>query len=719
MIGPVRKGILIVVVMLLPVSVSTPLQAPVVATASAATLPPGCDALSAALGAAQAAAANKPPAFNVANLDRSVSPCNDFFQFAAGGWVKNNPIPPEYSRWGTFNILQQHNEDLLRSILEDASQNPKKDPAANWQKIGDFYASCMDEQAIEAAGTKPLDPEFVRIAAIKDVPALEAEIAHLDRDGVNAVLNFGSAVDFKDSTMRIAEADQGGLGLPDRDYYTKEDAKSKALRDEYVAHMQNMFKLLGDDPAKAAAESNTVLKLETALAQASMKREDLRDPDKVYHKMTLAEMKALTPHFAWAEYIEAVGSPKVESANIAQPDFFKGVDAALAATPLDDWKVYLRWQLLHSVATALPKAFVDENFAFYGKTLTGAQQIQPRWRRCVRASDAQLGEALGQYYVKQAFPPEAKKRALDMVHNLMGALKDDLQTLDWMSPATRQKATEKLDAFLLKIGYPDKWRDYSGYKVTREAYVINIQRGNAFETAYDLGKVGKKVDRTEWEMTPPTVNAYYDPTLNEIVFPAGILQPPFFNPDADDAINYGGIGAVIGHEMTHGFDDEGAKFDAKGNLSNWWTDADYKNFQARGDCIVKEFDAFEVEPADDKTDTPALRENGKLVEGESIADLGGLVIAYRAYRKTLEGKPDPAPIDGFTADQRFFLGYGQIWASSIRIQQARVFVATDPHPIPNFRVNGTLSNVPAFAKAFNCPANSPMARGDAIRCQIW
>jgi putative endopeptidase len=712
MIRSFSKVILIALAILLPISLSNRSYGQGV-DAVAEVLPPG----GCVLGAAQSAVADAvkaTPAFNLANLDRSVSPCTNFYEFAAGGWVKANPIPAAYSRWGTFNILQQHNEDILRSILEDAAANPKKSTDENWQKIGDFYASCMNEAQIEAAGTKPLDPVFAEIERVKDLPTLEATIAHLDRDGVNAVLDFGSAVDFKDSSMRIAEADQGGLGLPDRDYYLKTDAKSKTLRDQYVAHVTNMFKLLGDAPDTAAAEAKTVLSIETTLAQGSMKREDLRNPDNVYHKMTMAEMKTLTPHFSWAEYITDIGSPEigqVNSVNIAQPDFFKTMDSTLASVPIADWKTYLRWHVVHAFATSLPKAFVDENFAFYGKTLTGAQEIQPRWRRCVRAADAQLGEALGQYYVKQAFPPEAKVKAIAMVHNLMDALRDDLQTLDWMSPETRKQAIIKLNAIMLKIGYPEKWRSYANYRVTRDPYVVDIVRGNAFETAWDLGKVGKPVDRTEWEMTPPTVNAYYDPTMNEIVFPAGILQPPFFNPNADDAINYGGIGAVIGHEMTHGFDDEGAKFDAKGNLRNWWTPQDYKNFEARGECIVKEFDNFEVEPG--------LHENGKLVEGESIADLGGLTIAYRAYQKTLQGKPAPKPIDGFTADQRFFLGYGQIWASNIRIQQARVYAATDPHPEDKFRVNGAVSNMPAFAKAFNCAAGSPMVRSDAVRCRIW
>ena len=712
MIPKIQKAVLVMLAILLPVSLSTQSHGQGV-DAAAEVLPFGGCVLNAAQNSV-ASAVKATPAFNLANLDRSVSPCTDFYQFAAGGWVKANPIPPEYSRWGTFNILQQHNEDILRSILEDAAANPKKSSEANWQKIGDFYGSCMNEAQIEAAGTKPLDAEFKEIAAVKDLPSLGATIAHLDRDGVNAVLNFGSAVDFKDSSMRIAEADQGGLGLPNRDYYVKQDAKSKALRDEYQAHVTNMFKLLGDAPNTAAAEAKTVLLVETKLAQGSMEPADMRNPDNVYHKMTIAQVKGLTPHFAWAEYITNIGSPEigqVSSLNIAQPDFFKTMDSALQSVPLADWKTYLRWHVVHAFAPALPKTFVDENFAFYGKTLTGAQQIQPRWRRCVRAADEQLGEALGQYYVKAAFPPEAKNKAVAMVHNLMDALRDDLKTLDWMSPATRQQALLKLNAIMLKIGYPEKWRSYANYHVTREAYAVDVMRGNAFETAWDLGKVGKPVDRTEWEMTPPEVNAYYDPTMNEIVFPAGILQPPFFNPNADDAVNYGGIGAVIGHEMTHGFDDEGAKFDAKGNLRNWWTQQDYKNFEARGECIVKEFGGFQIEPG--------LNENGKLVEGESIADLGGLTIAYRAFQKTLDGKSAPKPIDGFTADQRFFLGYGQIWASNIRIEQARVFASTDPHPLPNFRVNGAVSNMPAFAKAFNCAAGSAMAKPGAVRCQIW
>ncbi len=459
------------------------------------------------------------------------------------------------------------------------------------------------------------------------------------------------------------------------------------------------------------AEAKSVLDAETALATASKKREDLRDPVANYHRLTLAQLGDLTPHFSWVSYFKEMGAPPLQDADIGQPDFFKQVDSGLASVPLDNWKTYLRWHLIHSVAGSLPAKFVDENFDFYGKTLTGTKQLLPRWQRCVQSTDGHLGEALGQYYVERYFPPEAKAKALAMVKNLIAALHDDLTTLDWMSPATREQAIKKLDAFTLKIGYPDKWRDYSAYKVDRGPYVENAIRGDAFEVARDMAKIGKPVDRMEWDMTPPTVNAYYNPSMNEIVFPAGILQPPFFNRNADDAINYGGMGSVIGHEMTHGFDDQGAEFDGQGNLKNWWTPEDLKNFQERGECIVQQFDAYEVEPG--------LHENGKLEEGESIADLGGLTIAHAAFLKTLEGKPAPEPIDGFTPDQRFFLGWAQVWAANFRPEYARLIAKTNPHPLDQFRADGPPSNLPAFAKAWGCGAKSPMVRPAAQRCRIW
>ncbi|MGC2506281.1 MAG: M13 family metallopeptidase [Candidatus Acidiferrales bacterium] len=649
--------------------------------------------------------------FDLSNLDRSVAPCDDFYKFVDGGWMKNNPIPADRSTWAPYSKLMNQNEEDLHGILEEAAKDKAAKPGSNWQKIGDYYASCMDESAIEAAGLKPLDPIFQEIAQINDPAGLQAEIARLQRTGVNAVFGFGSQQDFKDSTQVIAAAGQGGLGLPDRQYYLDEDDHSKQIRAGYIQHVTNMFKLMGDDDATAANEAKVVMDIETTLAKASTKREDLRNPEANYHKLTLVQLADLTPHFSWADYFKEVGAPPVSSADIAQTDFFKAVDAALVSVPLDQWKIYLRWHVIDDAAEALPKRFVDENFDFYGRQLTGAKQILPRWQRCVEQTDGELGEALGQFYVKRYFPPEAKARALVLVHDLIDALRDDLSTLDWMSEPTRQQALHKLDAMTLKIGYPDKWRDYSAYHVERVAYVENAMRGDEFEFARDLAKIGKPVDRTEWHMSPPTVNAYYNPLHNEIVFPAGILQPPYFDPKADDAINYGSIGSIMGHEMTHGFDDQGAQFDADGNLKNWWTPEDLKNFHERGDCIVKEFDAFEVEPG--------LHENGKLEEGEAIADLGGLVIAHAAFEKALAGKPTPAPIDGFTAEQRFFLGFGQNWSVNYRLEVQRLRAKTDPHPLNFFRVNGTVVNVPAFAKAWGCTDKSAMVQPGAMRCRIW
>ena len=649
--------------------------------------------------------------FDLANVDRTVKPCDDFYQFAAGGWMKNNPIPPAYSQWGSFNILHNRNEDALHQILDEASKDKSAAPGSNWQKIGDFYASCMDEPTIEAAGIKPLDSEFRRIAAIHDTASLEAEIARLQLQGVNAAFGFGSEVDFKDSTKRIAGVSQGGLGLPERDYYTRDDGKSKEIRDAYIRHVKNMFKLLGDDEAASVDETKAVLAIETSLAKGSTGQVDLRDPDKNYHMTAVARLGELTPHFAWPDFFKEMGAPDFSAVDVGQPEFFKQFDADLASFPLADWKAYLRWQLVNYVAGALPAKFVDEDFDFSGRVLAGTKELLPRWRRCVEATDRQLGEALGQYYVQRNFPPEAKVKATAMVKNVIAALRADLSTLDWMSPATRAKAIEKLDAMEVKVGYPDKWRDYSEFKVDRAAYVENARRGNEYANAYDIAKIGKAMDRGEWVMTPPTVDAYSRASMNDITFPAGILQPPFFDPNRDDAMNYGGMGAVIGHELTHGFDDQGAKFDAQGNLVNWFTPEDLKNFQDRGNCIAKQFDGYEVEPG--------LHTNGKLVEGESIADFGGLTIAYAALQKALEGKAAPAPVDGFTMEQRFFLGWAQIWESNIRIELSRMYVNVNPHPVARFRVNGPLSNMPAFAKAFQCSTKTPMVRAEAERCRIW
>jgi len=650
--------------------------------------------------------------FDLANLDRSVRPCDDFYHFAVGGWVKNNPVPAAYTSWGSFNMLADHNQEVLHGILEEAAgRGAAAKPGSEEQKIGDFYTSCMDEAGIEKAGLTPIQAQLDRIVKIASLAELQKEVAHLQRTGVGAMFRFGSGLDFKDSTQQIATASQGGLALPDRDYYLKSDEKSVTLREQYAAHVAKMFELLGDSPEAASAHAKTVLAIETSLASASMNRIERRDPEKVYHKLSTEEVQALTPHFSWNAFFADAGSPGIRAVDVGQPDFFKALDAALTATPLEDWKTYLRWHLVHSHAPGLASKFEEEDFNFFHKTLTGVKEMQPRWKRCVVSADRLLGEALGQVYVTKAFPPEAKARALHMVQNLRAALRENLATLDWMSPATRQQAIAKLDAIDLKIGYPTKWLSYAKLTVSRGAFVLNVENAEAFRFQREMDKIGKPVDRTEWGMTPPTVNAYYNSTRNEIVFPAGILQPPFYDPNRDEAMNYGGIGAVIGHEMTHGFDDQGAKFDAQGNLRNWWTPEDLENFKARGDCIVKQFDGFEVEPG--------LHEKGQLVEGESIADFGGLTIALRAYEKSIEGQPRPAPVDGFTPEQRFFLAWAQIWHTNTRPEYARLMVNTNAHPLGQFRAIGPLSNMPEFEKAFGCKDGDGMVRPAGVRCRIW
>ena len=647
--------------------------------------------------------------YDAADLDRTCKPCDDFFQFAVGGWLKGHPIPEDYSSWGVAQALELRNQQQLRQILEAAAANTKAAPGSNEQKIGDFYASCMDTSAVEAHGLKPLQGELERIGAIHDRDGLIAGGAHLQMAGAGVLFTFVSDQDFKDSTSVIGEADQGGLGLPDRDYYTREDEDSKKLREQYVQHVAKMLALLGDPPEMAAQEAQSVMAIETGLAKASMTNVELRDPQAIYHKMTLAQVQSLTPNFSWETYLPAMGNGKLAELNIGQPEFFKALSGMLATVSLEDWKTYYRWHLVDRWAAVLPETFVQEDFNFKGRILNGTKQILPRWQRCTRSVDAYLGEALGQAYVRTYFPPEAKARALEMVHNLLAALRDDLQTLPWMTPKTREAAIVKLDAFHVKIGYPDKWRDYSALRIERTSLLQNAIRGAEFERARQLAEIGKPVDYGEWDMTPPTVNAYYNAQKNEIVFPAGILQPPFFDPARDDAYNYGATGATIGHEITHGFDDEGAQFDEKGNLKNWWTADDLKNFKERGECIVKQFDAFVVEGD--------LHENGKLVEGESIADLGGLAIAYAAYHKSLEGKDGPKDLDGFTADQRFYLGYAQSWAENDRPEFARLLTNSDPHPLAKFRANAPLSNVAEFAKAFSCRKGDAMVRAQA--CKIW
>jgi len=647
---------------------------------------------------------------DLAILDKTCKPCEDFYHYAGGDWLAKNPVPAAYPSWGRFNELAEKNRELLHQILESAAANLHAVAGSNEQKIGDFYASCMDEKQVNAAGAAPLAPEFARIESIQGIGELQAEIARLQGMGVRAPFDFGSTQDEKNSSEVIGGADQGGLGLPDRDYYTRPDDKSKQLRQQYEEHVAKMLALAGDGDAKAASEAKDILSLETRMAEASMTRVERRDPEKTYHKMNRSDLRALTPNWSWEDYFQEIGYTNIQFVDVSAPKFFETMSAALMETPLDTWKTYLRWHLLNSAAASLSEPFVNENFNFNGRALMGTKELLPRWKRCVTATDRQLGEALGQIYAQNYFPPEAKAHALEMVNHLIDALHDDLQTLQWMSPATRKQALAKLAAFTRKIGYPDKWRDYSAYSVDRGPYALNQMRGAQFAFARDLNKIGKPVDRAEWGMSPPTVNAYYSAEMNEIVFPAGILQPPFFDPNADDASNYGAIGAVIGHEMTHGFDDEGRKFDAQGNLRDWWTPEDEKNFNERAACVEKQFDAYVVQDE--------IHENGKLVLGESIADLGGLNLAYRALQEAEKGKK-PELIGGLTADQRFYLSFAQIWASNDRPEFERMMVNTNPHPLGRFRAVAAPSNMPEFARAFGCKDGDAMARPSAIRCQIW
>ncbi len=645
------------------------------------------------------------------NIDMSAKPSQDFYRFANGGWLAANPVPPEYSRWGSFEEVTEKNYKDLHEILDEAAANTSAPKGSNIQRIGDFYASGMDSARAEAEGVKPLAPEFDRIAALKDVAEVPAYLAHMHANGINPVFGFYVAQDAKSSTDQIAQMQQGGLGLPDRDYYTKDDERSKKLRDEYVAHVTKMFELLGDDASTAGTEAKTVMEIETRMANASMTRVQRRDPNATYHKMSLGDLNDLTPAIAWKSYFEGVGRSSPGPINVGQPDFFKEVNTMMKDVPLAGWKTYFRWRLIHETAPLLSSAFVNENFHFYGTVLTGAKEIQPRWKRCLSFTNGELGDALGLLYVKKHFSPMAKARAKEMVENLREAFRERIKTRQWMSDATKSKALSKLDAFGVKIGYPDKWRDYTGLDIDRGSFVLNVMRADAFEFKRRLDKIGQPVDRTEWGMTPPTVNAYYSPTMNEIVFPAGILQPPFFDPEADDAVNYGGMGAVIGHEMTHGFDDQGSQFDAKGNLKDWWLPEDKISFKARTLLVEKEYDAFA--PID------SLHVNGKLTLGENIADLGGLTIAFEALKRSEQGKAATEKIDGFTLAQRFFLAWAQMWRNNYRPEELRRRLIIDPHSPGEYRTIGPLENMQEFFDAFSCQPGDPMVRPEKLRAKIW
>jgi putative endopeptidase len=654
-----------------------------------------------------------PRGFDPANMcTTTCKACEDFYQYANGGWLTSHEIPAAFSTWGITSPMRENNIAVLHDILEAAAKNTKAPAGSNEQKIGAFYASCMDEAKIEATGATPLAKELAAIDKLKSAGDLPVILAHFHQEGIPSIFVFGAGQDLKKSENVIAVTGQGGLGLPDRDFYLKDDEKSKSTRDAYVQHMTNMFKLLGDDADKAATEAKTVMTIETQLAQVSLDRVARRDSSKQYHKMAPADLKKVMANFDWATYIKQRGTPAFTEINVAHPDFFKGVDQMLTSVAINDWKSYLRWHLVHDAAEGLSTPFVNEDFSFYGKTLNGTKEIQPRWRRCVVATDQNLGEALGEVYVQKAFPPEAKARMKALVNNLISALREDIPTLEWMSAPTQQAAIAKLNAFAVKIGYPDKWRDYSTLKIERTSFIDNLLRANEFERKRNLAKMGRPVDRTEWGMTPPTVNAYNNSLMNEIVFPAGILQPPYFDLTGDDALNYGAIGAVIGHEMSHGFDDQGRKFDLQGNLKDWWTEADAKNYTDRATCVEQQFSSFKV-------DEIGLNQNGKLVLGESIGDLGGLKIAWLAFQKSMQGKPRPADIDGFTPEQRFFLGWAQVWGRKQTPEAMRQQILTDPHPLGRFRVNGPLSNMPQFAEAFHCNMGDAMVRPPDKRCQVW
>jgi putative endopeptidase len=662
------------------------------------------------LAHAQQPSAPHEPALDVASMDRSVDPCVDFFQYSCGGWIKSNPIPADKSSWDTYSKMQDENTARLRGILEEAAAGGAGRNAVT-QKIGDYYASCMDEKAVDAAGIKPLQPYFDAIAALRtksDLAQVAADAAYTSHYRRSTLFFFSSDQDAKDSAQVIAEAFQGGLGLPDRDYYFKDDAKSQELRKQYVAHVQKMFELLGDKPDVAAAESQTVMRIETALAKGSMTRVEMRDPQKLYHKMTAAELQTLAPNFQWSTYFTKAGLPALASLNVATPDFFKALSEEIDKEDLANWKTYMRWHLVHAAAPSLSDAYVNTDFEFYGKTLQGTQQIEPLWKRCSQRVDNQLGEALGQAYVEKYFGPEAKQKALQMVKEIEAAMEQDINALPWMSAATKPRALEKLHAVANKIGYPDKWRDYSKLEIIRGDAMGNAFRADQFEFNREIGKIGKPVDRGEWGMTPPTVNAEYNPQLNDINFPAGVLQPPAFDLKSDAAPNYGDTGGTIGHELTHGFDDEGRQFDAQGNLREWWTPDDEKEFVKRASCISDQYSTYVI--VDD------IKINGKLTLGEDIADLGGLILAYMAWKEDTKSQT-LQPLDGLTPDQRFFVGYGQSWCGVTRDETKRMRATVDPHSPEKYRTNGVVSNMPEFQQAFHCKAGSPMVNQN--RCRVW
>jgi putative endopeptidase len=654
--------------------------------------------------------------FDPAAIDKTADPCTDFYQYACGNWNKNNPIPSDQVRWArSFSLLRERNTYLLWQELDAAASDPKT-PLE--KKFGDYYAACMNTDLVEKRGLEPLDPVLKRIAALGDVHNLATLIGELAQEGSPATpFRFSVRQDEKDSSKQIAQIGQSGLSLPDRDYYIKDTKRFQEIRKQYVDHVTKMFTLAGDSPEQAAKEASAVMEIETALATDSMDRTAMRDPANVYHIYTVADFQKLAPAFDFTVYFKDVKIRPFATLNVSTPDFFKGLNDLIAKEPVDAWRAYLRWHILHGAAMELPKAFFDENFAFFGKTLQGQQEPTPRWKQCSNMTDSALGEAVGQDWVKQHFPPAAKASMDQLVAALEKSLGDDIKTLPWMSDATKKEAEEKLSMIRNKIGYPEHWRDYSAFKVKRDDLIGNGEREDVFDRDYNLNKLGKPVDEKEWGMTPPTVNAYYSSSNNDINFPAGILQPPFFDPNSDPAVNFGGIGVVIGHEMTHGFDDQGSKYDGKGNLREWQTPEDRKAFTERTDCEAKEYSGFEAAPA--HGDVPAQYLNGKLTLGENTADNGGLRIAWMALLDTLasEGKSINDKIDGYTEAQRYFLGFGQVWCQNQTEQSARQSALTDPHSPGRWRTNGSVQNFDEFGKAFGCTKGQPMYPAES--CRVW
>lgn len=658
-------------------------------------------------------------------VDKTLDPCDDFYKYSCNKWMTANPIPPDQVFWGSGSGLQLWNENLLRETLEAAAaaDDPRRSPSQ--QKIGDYWNACMDERGIEVAGVKPLKPELERIEALKSKNQIALEIARLHQlytgaweqsdNQTNApFFGFTGQQDYDDASKVVGQFDQGGLSLPNRDYYLNTDAKSLEVLKKYRVHVQKMFALAGEPEAQADSDAEIVIELETAMAKAQKDNVWRRDPKNMNNKMSLADVRKLAPAIDWDIYLKTVNAPASEHYIVTSPDFFRAESKLLEEHPLNQWQTYMRWQVIHRSAPFLNKALVDKDFDFFNHTLAGAEQLPPRWRRCVNAADHDLGEALGQAYVDRAFPPESKARTLQMVHAIEKALDADIHSLDWMSPATKEQAIVKLKGIEDIIGYPSRWRDYSSVKITRDSYLENASQASSFEFERWVAKVGKAVDRTEWGMTPPTINAYYSPQLNTINFPAGILQPPYFDPSMDDAVNYGAIGMIIGHEIIHGFDDEGRKFDAHGNLRDWWTADDGRKYDERGKCISEEYTQDVPEAG------PGVRQNGLLTQGEDTADNGGVRLALFALGDTLkqQGKTlDDKGTDGWTYRQRFFLSFANAWCENIRPEIARLAVTTDPHSLSSFRINNVVSNLPEFQQAFGCKAGQRMVRANA--CRVW